>query len=257
LQLADWVANPDNPLTARVMANRIWQWHFGQGIVRTPSNFGKLGTPPTHPQLLDFLANQLVENGWSIKAMHRMIMLSSTYQQSSIPDPATFKADPGNLLFGRMNRRRLEAEELRDALLASTHSLDTKMGGPASLDVNTPRRTLYLMTVRSDRSNFRTLFDAADASAIIDQRVESTVAPQALYLMNNPYVGTQAEALAKLTNSQTQLDDRHRIDWLYQRLYGRPAEAKEIDIGLQAVTDDGWAAYCQILICANEFVYID
>ena len=257
LQLADWVASADNPLTARVMANRIWQWHFGQGIVRTPSNFGKLGTPPTHPQLLDFLANQLVESGWSIKAMHRMIMLSSTYQQSSIPDPATFKADPGNLLFGRMNRRRLEPEELRDALLASTHSLDPKMGGLASLDVNTPRRTLYLMTVRSDRSNYRTLFDAADASAIIDQRVESTVAPQALYLMNNPYVGTQAEALAKLTNSQTQLDDRHRIDWLYQRLYGRPAEAKEIDIGLQAAADDGWAAYCQILICANEFIYID
>jgi hypothetical protein len=257
LQLADWVASPDNPLTARVIANRLWQWHFGQGIVRTPSNFGKLGTPPTHPELLDYLANQLVDHGWSIKAIHRMIMLSAVYQQSSIPDPATFKADPGNLLFGRMNRQRLQAEELRDSLLTATDSLDAKIGGPPDKDADTRRRTLYMMTVRSDRSNYRTLFDAADASAIIDTRVESTVAPQALYLMNNPFVASQAELLAKVAAAQSKMDDRGRIDWLYQRLYCRPAQAREIDIGLHAVADEGWTAYCQILLCANEFTYID
>ena len=112
LQLANWVASPENPLTARVMVNRIWQHHFGEGIVRTPNNYGKLGTPPTHPELLDYLAHRFIDSGWSIKAMHRAIMLSATYQQSSIPLPATLKADPDNLWLGRMNRRRLESEAL-------------------------------------------------------------------------------------------------------------------------------------------------
>ena len=116
LELAKWITSPENPLTARVMVNRIWQHHFGEGIVRTPNNYGKLGTPPTHPDLLDYLALQFIHSGWSIKAMHKAIMLSATYQQSSIPDVATLKADPDNLLFGRMNRRRLESEAIRDAL---------------------------------------------------------------------------------------------------------------------------------------------
>src|SRR5205085_10267852 len=118
LQLAQWIASRQNPLTARVMVNRLWQWHFGQGIVRTPSNFGKLGTPPSHPELLDYLALRFIQSGWSIRSMHRLLLLSAAYQQSSIPDPVALKADPGNLLFGRFVRRRLEAEELRDSLLA-------------------------------------------------------------------------------------------------------------------------------------------
>ncbi len=150
LQLARWMASPENPLTARVMVNRLWQHHLGEGIVRTPNNYGKLGTPPTHPELLDYLATEFVKSGWSMKAMHRAIMLSSTYQQSCVPNPETLKADPENQLFGRMNRRRLEAEALRDSLLAVAGKLDRTTGGPAVRDLNTNRRTLYVMTVRSD-----------------------------------------------------------------------------------------------------------
>ena len=188
LELARWLASPDHPLTARVMVNRIWQHHFGEGIVRTPSNFGKLGERPTHPELLDYLARRFVASGWSIKQMHRDIMLSSAYQQSSNPAPATGAADPGNQLFGRMNRRRLEAEAIRDSLLAVSGQLDRTMGGPAVRDFANTRRTLYLMTIRSDRSSFGPLFDAADSTAIVDKRTVSTVAPQALFLLNNPFV---------------------------------------------------------------------
>src|SRR5258708_21725767 len=127
VELAKWVGSADNPLTASVMVNWIGQHHFGEGIVRTPNNFGKLGTPPTHPELLDYLAVQFMKNGWSIKSIHRMIMLSATYQQSSLGNPATLKADPENLLVGRMPRQRLDAEELRDALLAVSNGLDASL----------------------------------------------------------------------------------------------------------------------------------
>ena len=187
MQLASWLTKADNPLTARVMVNRLWQHHFGAGIVRTPSNFGKLGERPTHPELLDWLATRFVKSGWSVKAMHRTLMLSATYRQSSTPEAETLKADPDNLLFGRMNRRRLEAEAIRDNLLAVSGRLDRKQGGPAVRHFNSPRRTVYLMTVRSDRSGFGPLFDVADPTAPIDRRTVSTVAPQALFLLNHPF----------------------------------------------------------------------
>ena len=152
MELARWIASPENPLTARVMVNRIWQHHFGEGLVRTPNNFGKLGTPPTHPQLLDYLANEFVKGGWSVKEMHRRIMLSATYQQSSRAEPAAMEADQENELFGRMNRRRLESEAIRDSLLWAGGTLDQALGGPAVRDLANTRRTLYLMTIRSDRA---------------------------------------------------------------------------------------------------------
>ena len=265
MELARWIASAENPLTARVMVNRIWQHHFGEGIVRTPNNYGKLGSPPTHPELLDWLAVQFVKSGWSMKAMHRMIMLSAAYQQSTIPDPATLKADPENLLLGRMNRRRLDAEELRDALLSVTDKLDRTLGGKAIKELETPRRTLYVMTVRSDRSNYRALFDAADPAAIVEKRVESTVAPQSLFLLNSPFALAQTKALAELALKQPGLDDARRIDWLYQRLYARPPKPEEKELGLQVVRDGAagadaaaaWEQYCQVLLCANEFVYVD
>src|SRR5262249_13593907 len=129
LELAHWLAAPGNPLAARVMVNRIWQQHFGEGLVRTPSNFGRLGEPPSHPELLDDLAARFMRSGWSIKAMHRLILLSRTYQQSSKTSKQVVEADPGNHLIGRMNRRRLEAEALRDSLLALSGRLDTRIGG--------------------------------------------------------------------------------------------------------------------------------
>jgi hypothetical protein len=134
LALARWIASPDNPLTARVMMNRIWQHHFGEGIVRTPNNFGKLGTPPTHPELLDWLAGEFVKSGWSIKAMHRLICNSAAYQQASSSSDAA--RDPDNLLFGRQNRRRLEAESLRDAMLFTAGQLDLQEGGPSVRDLD-------------------------------------------------------------------------------------------------------------------------
>jgi hypothetical protein len=269
MQLAKWIASPENPLAARVMVNRLWMHHFGEGIVRTPNNYGKLGTPPTHPELLDHLAVQFIKNGWSVKQMHRAMMLSAAYQQSSIGDAATEKADPENLLFGRMNRRRLEAEALRDAVLAVAGRLDRAMGGKAIpvTELSSPRRSLYLMTIRSDRNNYRSLFDAADPAAIVEKRNESTVAPQALFLLNHPFAVEQAKALAELTLKQASADDKGRIDWLYRRLYARPPTAEETELGIRVIGEAGapkqedvlavWAQYCQILLCANEFMYVD
>ena len=262
LQLADWIASADNPMTAKVMANRIWQHHFGEGIVRTPNNYGKLGVPPTHPELLDWLALRFVDGGWSIKRMHRMIMLSASYQQAVEGDPQTMKADPGNLLFGRMNRQRLEAEPLRDAMLAVSGTLDETLGGRSTRKLDTPRRSLYLMTIRSDRSNYRMLFDAADPTAIADGRIDSTVAPQALFLMNDTFVADKSLALARRMIKESPPDDRARVDWLYRTLYSRPAGENEIRIGLSLLgqsqpDESAWQAYCQVLLCANEFAYVD
>lgn len=267
LELARWIASPENPLTARVMANRIWQHHFGEGIVRTPNNFGKLGTPPTHPELLDWLASEFVKSGWSVKTMHKLIMLSAAYQQSSIPDPATLEADPENLLFGRMNRRRLEAEELRDSLLCAADRLDSTTGGPATRDLESGRRTLYLMTIRSDRATYRTLFDAADASAIVEQRINSTVAPQALFVMNHPFALEQAAALARTVAAKPGAED-DRVQWLYEKLFSRPATSDEIHIARQFLaaspadstgsnSSAAWEPYCQVLLASNEFMYVD
>ncbi len=261
LQLAEWLTRKDHPLTARVLVNRLWQYHFGEGIVRTPSNFGKLGERPTHPELLDYLADQFVRSGWSIKAMHRQIMLSAAYQQSSDADDAARKADPDNRLFGRMNRRRLEAEAVRDDLLSVAGRLDPKRGGPAERNFNTSRRTLYLMTIRSDRSGFGPLFDSADSTAPVDKRTISTVAPQALFLLNHPFALEQTKALAKRIQSEAK-DDEWRIARAYQLLYGQPPSEEETRIGLtfiQRKKDNGraWEEYCHILVCANEFIYVD
>jgi len=254
------------------MVNRIWQHHFGEGIVRTPGNFGKLGEPPSHPELLDYLAGLLIRSGWSIKALHRTIVLSAAYQQSSVPDPETLRSDPDNRWLGRMNRRRLEAEELRDSLLATAGRLHLTMGGWATRDFQQPRRSLYLMTIRSDRSSFRELFDAADPTAITDKRVVSTVAPQALFLLNHPFVVEQAAALVKRLAREAGNDSTERLTRLYLLLFGRSPHSHEISVAMtflnhasqgiepaqgEADTEAAWLQYCQALLCANEFVYVD
>ncbi len=261
LELARWLASPEHPLTARVMVNRIWQHHFGEGIVRTPSNFGKLGERPTHPELLDWLASQFVASGWSVKQVHRLIMLSATYQQASEPPEATLRADPDNRLWGRMNRQRLEAEEVRDSLMAVAGRLDPTAGGPATRDFDSPRRSLYQMTVRSDRSGFGPLFDTPDSTQPVEKRIASTVAPQALFLMNHPFVLQQTQALAKRIVASAK-DERTRIRNAYALLYGRPPKAEEERIGLDFLAqagpgERGWEEYCQVLLCANEFIYVD
>ncbi len=260
LELARWIARPDHPLTARVMANRIWEFHFGEGIVRTPSNFGKLGEPPSDPDLLDHLASRFIASGWSIKAMHRLIMNSAAYQQSSAIPLSSAKADPENRLFGRMNRRRLESEPLRDSLLAISGRLDPTMGGPSYRDFDVPRRTLYLMTIRSDRSSFGPLFDAADATAVVDKRVVSTVAPQALFLLNNGFVLTSARAFADRIIREANTTDA-RIDRAYHLAFGRSPTTDEVEIGrgLVGTANDpkGWTAYLHVLLCGNEFLFVD
>ncbi len=276
LQLANWLASPEHPTTARVMVNRIWQGHFGEGIVRTPSNFGFLGERPTHPELLDWLASEFVKNGWSMKKLHREIMLSATYQQSSEPNDACLKHDPGNRLFGRMNRQRLESEAIRDNMLAVSGKLDLTLGGKPLRDFNAPRRTLYIMTIRSDRTGFGSLFDTADPTASMDHRTSTTVAPQALFLMNSSFVLDQVKALAHRLMTEVPGGDTERITAAYRLLFSRPPSSAEIKIGLGyldrvrhetvALASNGplpsrdqaaWEAYCQVLVCANEFVFVD
>ncbi len=264
LQLAEWLASSNHPLTARVMANRLWQYHFGQGLVRTPNNFGQLGERPTHPLLLDYLASELISSGWSMKAMHRTIMLSATYQQASRPTAAAIERDPDNRWLSHFGRRRLEAEALRDSLLAVAGKLEETMGGPSVRDFNTPRRTMYLTTIRSDRSGFGPLFDVADSMTPTDVRSQSTVAPQALFLLNHPFVIEQSRVVADRVRAQTS-DERRRIRTLYELLFGRVPTRDEFDIGVAFVkpadgnnsTADAWQAYCQILLCSNEFMYFD
>jgi len=260
LELANWIASPTNPLTARVWVNRVWQQHFGEGIVRSAGNFGKLGERPSHPELLDWLAAEFIKQGWSTKALHRTILLSATYQQSSVGDPASTKRDPDNRWFGRMIRRRLEAEPLRDSLLMAAGRLDETRGGPAVRDLNSTRRTLYLMTIRSDRANYKSLFDGADPTMIVDRRTTSTVAPQALFLLNHPFAREQAKSVAKRAQEDPAAKtDAERIQRLYLQLYGRPATDRELAIGQSVVATSGlgWEEYCQVLLCANEFAYVD
>jgi hypothetical protein len=271
LELARWIASPANPLTARVMVNRIWQHHFGEGIVRTPSNFGKLGAAPTHPELLDWLARQFVATGWSVKAMHRLMVLSATYQQSSQPSPELLRADPDNLLFGRMNRKRLEAEDLRDSLLAVCDQLEQRPSGPAD-DSQSHRRMLYVKASRSHPSGFGALFDAADASIHVEKRTTSTVTPQALFLMNGPVVLEGIQHLLSRPGIASRQGEE-RVQALYSVVFGRKAAADEVALGrrflsvlaaepLQPVTDGAppltpWETYAQILLLSNEFLFVD
>jgi hypothetical protein len=260
LALADWVVSSENPLTARVIVNRLWQHHFGRGIVATPNNFGKLGAPPTHPELLDWLAVSMMEHGWSLKTIHRMICTSATYLQSSQVTHETLKLDPDNLLYSRQQRRKLTAEELRDALLVVTGQLDFKLGGPPTADLKSPRRTLYLKIVRSDRSTYQLLFDGADPTSIIDQRNDSLVAPQALWLINHPFVLEQSRILAEQYAPTGEHSHRDQLARLIKRLYTREAQPAELDLlseFLQQSGGDGWQKICHVLLCSNEFMFVE
>ena len=263
-ELARWLAHPDNPLTARVMVNRIWQHHFGVGLVPTSANFGAMGERPSHPELLDFLAARFISSGWSVKAMHRLIMLSNVYQQNSAPSAAGLGADPENRLLWRANRRRLEAEAFRDSLFAVAGRLDSPLGGPGFQDAAMPRRSLYLMSVRTGAKSaeFGPLFDLADCSGIVERRTESIVAPQALFLMNDPLVAELAAALAQRVARETAGGTaRERIRRLYEITLCRPAADDEIEIGIQFLGNepqaDRWNGYCRLIVSTNEFLYLD
>lgn len=262
LALADWIASTDNPLTARVIVNRLWQHHFGSGIVDTPNNFGALGSAPTHPELLDYLAVTLMENGWSIKEMHRQICSSRTYQLSSTPTPTAAEQDPNNQFYSHQVRKKLSAEQVRDTLLMATNSLNPELGGLAVTEVSSPRRTLYLKTIRSDRTSFQLLFDGADPTNIIEQRNDSIVAPQALWLLNNEFVIKQAELLATQIESSNELSLTEKIEFLINRLFSRPAKPLETEILIGYLQNAGenhesWTKICHSLLCSNELMFID
>ncbi len=284
-ELADWLADTVNPLPARVMANRIWDWHFGEGIVRTPSNFGKMGERPTHPELLDYLAARFVEGGWSIKAMHRMLMLSSAYQMSSAASPEALAGDADDSLLSRFPQRRLEVEEIRDSLLALDGSLDFTMGGALQSGHGTDkefsdermslnpdqskRRTVYLPLRRSNLPSVLTLFDFGDATSPGEGRSQTNVAPQALYMMNSEFVARQASSLAKLLLSDDALDDARRIRKAYYRAQSRPPRDEEVRSALEYVrhfpgardtSEEGrmlaWTSFCRTLVASNDFLYV-
>ena len=264
LELAAWVASRGNPLTARVIVNRVWQWHFGEGLVRTPSNFGLLSEPPSHPELLDWLAARFLEDGWSLKKLHRRIMLSATYRQGSNVSRKVFDKDPENRLLGRFTPRRLEGEAIRDAILSVNGQLDLTPGGPAGDDFTIRRRSLYVQTARFQRDSYANLFDAANSDASTEKRAISTVAPQALLLLNDPWIHEQARHLAQRLLRDVPQDNAARIGRAYRLLFGRAPNDAERTIAQQiiaggdpAVPDGGWIDLAHVLLCGNEFIYID
>ena len=292
LPFAEWVASPTNPLTARVIVNRVWLHHFGEGLVRTPDNFGALGERPTHPELLDWLATRFVRDGWSLKKLHRLIVLSATYQQAVTPAPAKVNAasvDPDNRLLSHFNRRRLDAEAIRDSILAVAGTLDQTGGGSllnsknfdyvtndqsgSRTQYNSLRRSIYLPVIRNNVFDFFQTFDFVEPHVPNGKRACTVVAPQALYLMNNPFVAEQARAFAgELLKGDSPDPDRVRAAYL--RAFGRPASDSEVsratefirayEAALGASERDAakrraraWAGWCHVLFASSEFVYVD
>jgi len=288
LQLARWLARGDNPLTPRVAVNRVWRWHFGTGLVRSVDNFGRLGDEPTHPQLLDWLAAQFVADGWSLKNLHRRIMLSETYQRSSRTSGDSAAIDPENHFYWRANVQRLEAEALRDALLAVSGQLDRSQGksmlaiekwklvfdhtSKDDTSYDSQRRSVYLPVIRNNMYDGFALFDYATADTTQGDRAASTVAPQALFTLNSPLFLDAAQALAQRVARQVPGDDRQRIERLYELTLGRPPQASEVtrllatidqfQAAFQAKMDQdearrqAWSAACQCLLGSNEFLYV-
>jgi hypothetical protein len=282
LELADWIVDPRNPLPPRVMANRIWQGHFGDGIVRTPDNYGRLGERPSNPELLDYLAKTFIENGWSIKKMSRLIMLSKTYQMSAAFDEEKKAKDPENRLLSHFPRQRLSIEEVRDAYLAMGGDLDLTMGGTLDPGVGTDgetsanrismnpertnRRSIYLPLRRSNLPTLYTLFDFGDATSPEGHRSSTTVATQALFVMNSPLVIREAKNIADSVMKQ-QKRDKNRVEQIYLRVLDRRPDPNEIDSGLtylaslrqkwnQIDEEKAWTSLTHALMASNEFIFV-
>jgi hypothetical protein len=292
LELAEWITDPKNPLTARVIVNRVWQWHFGQGIVATPDDFGARGEPPTHPELLDYLTSRFIESGWSIKKLHRMILLTRAYQMSSAFDAASALKDSKNQYLWHFHRRRLDAEELRDSFLAVSGNLDPAPGAEQPFapemswkytqhtpfiakeqDFATNKRSVYLMQQRIRKQPFLDLWDGADPNAVTGVRPVTTTALQALYTMNDPFFHAQADALA-VRVGMAYGSDLERLNYAFKLLYGRTPSLDEVrdcrqfltqarpSLGGTAVPEDrknreSLAALMRVLMSANEFVTLE
>ncbi len=292
LQLADWIASARNPLTARVMVNRIWQFHFGKGIVATPNDFGHRGQPPVNPALLDYLADRFVGGGWSVKAMHKLILMSRTYQLASADDAADsadLANDANNDMLWRQNPRRLSAEEIRDTVLCLGQSLDRSPAGPHPFppevewkytqhkpfmaDYPSNHRSVYLMQPRLHKQPFLAVFDGADTNSTTADRSISTTAIQALFMLNDPLMHDQADKLAVRVGMACG-DERERIDSAYRLCFSRRPTADEVQAGqqyLQAIVPKlkeagvprdqqvraALASYMRVLMSSNEFLFVD
>lgn len=280
LQLAEWLTHPGHPLTSRVIVNRIWQAQFGEGLVRTPDNFGLRGEAPTHPELLDWLAREFVRGGWSVKQLHRLILNSSTYQMSTAYSEKSASIDPENRLLWRMNRRRLEAEWLRDGLLAVSGQLDRTIGGSLvnwpnaeytpgdNVSATSRRRAVYLPVVRDRVYDLFTIFDFANPSVGVSKRTPTVVSHQALFFMNSPLVKEQSKQLAR---SLEGADESAKVYDLYRRVLSRPPARSEQKRALAYLTAararlseksaerdlEAWSSLVQALFASNEFLYLD
>jgi hypothetical protein len=270
VQLAEWIASENNPLTARVMANRVWYWLLGDGVVRTVDNFGTTGELPGHPELLDHLALTLIDKKWSVKELVRSVVLSRTYRQSATGDAATVAADPENRLFGRANRRRLEAECIRDTVLVVSGQLDLTRGGPTfatalaadyNYKANSNRRSVYLPQFRNAMPEMLEVFDAADPSTVTGKRNSGTVAPQALFMMNHSFILDQAKFAAARLLAEKHGDDTGRITRAYRLALGRAPTAGEQDVARRFLKGkpekDAWGALFHALFASAEFRYVN
>jgi hypothetical protein len=266
LDLAKAVASPENPLTARVIVNRIWQAHFGRGLVNTPSNFGQLGDRPTHPELLDTLAARFMKNGWSLKWLHREILNTTTYQLASTNNPKGVANDPGNQYLWRADRRRLDVEAWRDSLLSVAGNLDPQMGGP-TFDLKNSgvrRRTIYAKISRHELDGLLRLFDFPDANVTADKRTETTVPQQQLFALNSEFMTNQAKAFAERVGKAAPTDEG-RVEYAYRVAFDRAPSKREKELALDFLkvpqTKDEkltrWQQYAQVLLASNEMMYVD
>ncbi len=246
-------------LAGRVLVNRVWGWHFGLPLVATPSDFGHNGAAPSHPELLDDLTDRFLRNGWSLKALHREIVLSATYRQSAVANGQTAVVDSDNRLVGRMNRRRLDVEGLRDAVLAVCGTLDPTAGGPAEDLGNAKfrRRTVYGKVSRKAPAELHRLFDFPDAKRHGDARDVTTTPLQQLYLLNAPLLMDQSAALAK-TLAAGQASDEAMIREVFRRVLSRTPSARETELARRLVGEARqWPLLVHALMASNEFLYID
>ena len=262
MQLAEAIASPANPLTSRVIVNRVWQHHFGQALVGTPDNFGLLGEKPSHPELLDWLAARFIADGWSLRKLHHLIMMSDTYQMSSRFDAHNFRLDGDNRLLWRMSPRRLEAEAWRDSVLAVTGELDRTIGGRPINDIlGSTRRTLYAAISRNGdkfpSDEFLRLFDFPSARAVASKRSVSSVPQQSLFLLNSPVMVARGKAFAlRLAKEAPNTDDR--IDRAYALLNGRQPTAEERRVATTFLASgdetETWPRYAQALLSSYELM---
>ncbi len=276
--LARWITDPKNPLTARSIVNRVWQYHFGRGLVDTPNDFGHMGSLPTHPELLDWLAAELTDqpSAWRLKRLHRLILRSAVYRQVSTDNPTFAAIDSGNQYLWRMNRQRLEAEALRDAVLSVSGKLDLTMGGPSHqqfffkddhspvydyerFDVDSPasfRRCVYRFIVRSVPDPFMECLDCADPSLLTPKRNMTLTALQALSLLNNQFMVRQAEHFAaRLSAATPELDQQ--ITLAYALSFGREPTADERRLVREYVSKNSLASLCRVIFNSNEFLFVD